>query len=313
MSNRILITGGAGYVGSNLVPLLRDRGIVYDNLLYTNDYFEDVEFVRADINDCKTLEKYLKKVDTVVWLAAIVGDAACNVNPRKALDTNVEAVRFLAENFDGKIVFLSSCSAYGVSSEIATEESPLNPQSLYAETKIEGEKCLRGKNAYVLRLGTLHGPSKRMRFDLVVNVLTMHAIVNKRIEVFGGHQYRPLLSVKDISAFICRLIDEKLPTGVYNVASENLSILEVGEKVKKIIPDIEMEIIGTQFEDKRNYRVDSSRAEKILTFTPHHLVDDSISEISELIKSGRIKSTFEFKYANLASLSNSEDYKKYGK
>ena len=94
MKSNILVTGGAGYLGSNLVPMIKDRAIVYDNLLYRDDYFENVEFVKADVTDYSTLNKYLEKVDTVVWLSAIVGDAACNVNPEKAYSTNVEALKY---------------------------------------------------------------------------------------------------------------------------------------------------------------------------------------------------------------------------
>src|SRR5579871_3983420 len=180
--NRVLITGGAGYVGNHVVNLLKDRCIVYDALLYSNEYLKPAPFICGDVTDYPRLKSLLKEVDCVVWLAAIVGDAACMVNPRKAIASNQEAVQFLAENFDGPIIFPSSCSVYGVNEAIATEESPMAPLSLYAQTKIQAEKYLAGKNALVLRLGTLHGVSERMRFDLVVNVLTMNAIVRRSEE-----------------------------------------------------------------------------------------------------------------------------------
>lgn len=308
-ANRILITGGAGYIGSHLTDLLKGRCIVYDSLLYTNEYLKDVEFVRGDVTDYPLLQKYLTRVDCVVWLAGIVGDAACMVNPRKAIATNQEAVQFLSEHFNGSIIYMSSCSAYGVSDEVVNEESPLNPQSLYAETKTNSEKYLAGKQALVLRLGTLHGVSERMRFDLVVNVLTMHAIVKGRIEVFGGKQYRPLLSIKDAAEFVAALVDQDWPPGVYNVASENLSILEIAGIVKTEIPDVQIEIVGSQFEDKRNYRVDSSKAEKFLGFKGKQFVRDSVRDIAQLIHSGRIKDFSDLRYANLSALQNSENRK----
>lgn len=161
---KILITGGAGYLGSYVAQLLKEHCIVYDNLLYSDEYLEPVEFVYGDVTNHSLLKKYLDRVDCVIWLAAIVGDAACNIHPRKAITTNVEAVKFLAENFNGKIVCTSSCLAYGKSTEIVNEEFPLNPQSLYAETRIKSEQYFKNKNAIILRLGTLHSISKRMRF-----------------------------------------------------------------------------------------------------------------------------------------------------
>jgi nucleoside-diphosphate-sugar epimerase len=303
---KILVTGGAGYVGSHLTALLGERCIVYDSLLYANEYLRDVEFVRGDVTDYALLDQYLKKVDCVVWLAAIVGDAACMVNPRKAIATNQEAVAHLAAHFDGPIIYMSSCSAYGIAEAVATEESALAPQSLYAETKIESEKSLVGKQALVLRLGTLHGPSERMRFDLVVNVLTMHAIIKGRLEVFGGHQFRPLLSVIDIAEFIAGAVDRDWKPGVYNVASQNMSILDVAACVKEVIPEVTIETVGSSFEDSRNYRVDTSKAENLLGFRGKRDVKDSVRAIASLLRSGRIKDCSDLRYQNLMALRHSE-------
>jgi nucleoside-diphosphate-sugar epimerase len=305
-AKRILITGGAGYLGSHVTNLLKDRCIVYDCLLYTDEYLKEVEFVRGDVTNYPLLKTYLDQVDYVVWLAAIVGDAACMVNPQKAIATNFEAVKFLSRNFDGPIIFTSSCSTYGVSDKIATESSPLSPQSLYAETKIRAEQCLINKQALILRLGTLHGLSERMRFDLVVNILTMRAILNGQIEVFGGKQYRPLLSVKDAAEFIASLVDRDWQPGIYNLASENLSILEVAQIVKEEIPEVKINIVDSPFEDKRNYRVDSSKAEKLLGFKGKRFVRDSVRELAELVRSGRIKDFSNLRYANLSTLQNLE-------
>ena len=117
--NRVLVTGGAGYVGTHVVNLLRERCIVYDALLYTNEYLKPGPFVYGDVTEDVRLKPLLSEVDCVVWLAAIVGDAACMVNPRKAIATNQEAVQFLAENFDGPIIFPSSCSVYGINEGMA--------------------------------------------------------------------------------------------------------------------------------------------------------------------------------------------------
>ena len=308
-ATRILITGGAGYIGSHVTNLLKDRCIVYDSLLYSNEYLKEVEFVRGDVTDYPLLQKYLDQVDCVIWLAAIVGDAACMVNPRQAIATNQEAVQFLTGHFDGPIIFTSTCSVYGIGGEVADENSPLAPQSLYAETKVRAEEYFAGKRALVLRLGTLHGVSERMRFDLVVNVLSMHAILKGRIEVFGGKQYRPLLSIKDIADLIAALVDQDWQPGIYNLASENLSILEIAEIVRAEIPDVQVDIVGSQFEDRRNYRVDSGKAERLLGFKGKRFARDSVRDIAQLVASGRIKDFSDLRYANLSALQNLEGNK----
>jgi nucleoside-diphosphate-sugar epimerase len=298
----ILVVGGAGYVGSHVIDILGSRAFVYDNLLYTNEYLEPAGFVRADVNDHETLKRYLKQADSVIWLAAIVGDAPCMVNPRYAMQTNEEAVKILADNYDGPIVFLSSCSVFGVSEEAATEESELAPLSLYAETKIKAEQHLRDKQALILRLGTLHGTSTRMRFDLAVNVLTRNAVVEGRMEVFGGHQYRPLVSVRDVAELICQTLDRGWTPGIYNVASENLSILDVARVVADEIPGTELAIVENSFEDHRNYRVVTEKAESQLDFRPQRMMRDSVRDIVELLSNGRIKDLGDIRYANLSAL-----------
>jgi nucleoside-diphosphate-sugar epimerase len=307
ITNSILITGGAGYIGSHLTNLLGERSIVYDSLLYTNEYLKDVPFVRGDVTDHALLQRYLDQVDCVVWMAAIVGDAACMVSPSRAIATNQEAVQYLAEHFSGPIIYLSSCSVYGASEETLQEESALKPLSLYAETKVHAEKYLAGKQALVLRLGTLHGISERIRFDLVVNALTMRAVLHGKIEVFGGKQYRPLLSVQDAAEFIATLVDQDWQPGIYNVASENLTVREIAEIVKGQIPEVKIETLESMFEDNRNYRVDCDKAERLLGFRSHRTVADSVRDIAQFVRSGRIKSFSDLRYSNLTALQNQEE------
>lgn len=302
--NRVLVTGGAGYVGSHVVNLLRDRCIVYDALLYTNEYLKPGPFIYGDVNDYAQLKSVLKEVDCVVWLAGIVGDAACMVNARNAIATNQEAVKFLADNFDGPIIFPSSCSVYGINDGIATETNELAPLSLYAQTKIQAEKYLLDKNALILRLGTLHGVSERMRFDLVVNVMTMHAHIRGKIEVFGGKQYRPLLSVKDLAEFIVSMVDQEWTPGVYNLATENLTVSEIARIVEQEVENVQVELVKTEFEDRRNYRVDFGKATEILGFKGRYTARHSVRELSTLVRSGRIRNFSDLKYANLAALND---------
>lgn len=299
---RILVTGGAGFLGSNFVPLIRDRATVYDSLRYQDEYFEDVDFVRADVTDYDTLKEYLSQVDTVVWLAGIVGDAAVSLDPQIAIATDVDAIQCLAENFAGKIVYMSSCSVYGASEQIADENSPLNPLSLYAENKIRAEEILKSAgNAMILRLGTLHGTSARMRFDLVVNILSRDAVLKGEIKIFSGNQHRPLVSVKDIAKLILSLVEKDYEPGIYNVASENLTIKEIGQAVKETLPDTRITYLGSEFEDHRTYRVRVDRAHDKLDFQPTLTVKDSVVEIAKLIREGRVKDPYELRYSNMSS------------
>jgi nucleoside-diphosphate-sugar epimerase len=234
----ILIVGGAGYVGGWITELLSYSNHnlrVIDNLLYDDTYFKETDFYNIDINDTNNINPHFAWADTVVWLAALVGDPACSLNPSLTLNTNVNSVRNLVDNFKGKIIFLSTCSIYGAQDGLLDENSIFNPLSLYAETKIAAEKIiLDSKNAYfIFRLGTLYGVSdrfSRLRADLVVNILTIRAFIENQMSVFGGMQYRPLLHVRDVAhAVDLALNSDKY--GVYNLHSENMTVLEIAEIV----------------------------------------------------------------------------------
>lgn len=302
----VLVVGGAGYVGGAVTDIISNSNHnikVYDSLLYEDRYMKDVPFVRGDVRDSDKLKKELKWADTVIWLAAIVGDGACQVDPKLAREINVSAVKWLCDNFDGRIIFPSSCSVYGVGQEALNENARLKPLSLYAMTKVDAERLLAEKNAIVFRLGTLFGISdkfSRIRFDLVLNLLTMRAVIDKHITVFGGEQYRPLLHVRDAAHMLARAVyNEKC--GIFNLCHTNIKIIELAEKVKGAIPDCEIEIADAESEDTRDYRVSSRKARK-LGFWPIHYPEIGIDEIAELIVSKRIKDPMSHLYSNSAYL-----------
>ena len=200
----ILVVGGAGYVGGGIVDKLsKDHEVtVYDSLIYETSYRKKVNFILGDIRDSSKLNSILNDFDVVVWLAALVGDGACAINPELTYEINTESVRNLVQNFEKKIVFLSTCSVYGAQDGILTEASDTNPLSEYASSKLQAEEYLKDSNALIFRLGTLFGISdefSRVRLDLVVNILTAKALIDKKISVFGGDQWRPLLHVNDVS------------------------------------------------------------------------------------------------------------------
>src|SRR2546421_2743765 len=172
----VLVVGGAGYVGGAVTDRLmgsRHNVRVYDSLLYEDSYRKPVDFVLGDVRDWNRLKSQLEWADVVVWLAALVGDGACSLDPDLTVEINELSVKRLTEEFDGRTIFISTCSVYGAQAGILDEKSPLNPLSLYAVTKLKAETYLRDRNALVFRLGTLFGVGdhfSRIRLDLVVNV-----------------------------------------------------------------------------------------------------------------------------------------------
>ena len=152
----------------------------------------------------------LDKNDAVIWLAALVGDGACAINPELTFEINAESVRFLAQNFKKRIVFLSTCSVYGAQEGLLDETSTINPLSEYASSKVQAEEYLQDSNAIIFRLGTLFGISdefSRIRLDLVVNILVTKAFTEGKLTVFGGDQWRPLLHVTDVANAISHTIE----------------------------------------------------------------------------------------------------------
>ena len=305
----VLVIGGAGYVGGAVTDLLaqtKHRVRVFDALLYEESYRKPVDFVYGDVRDPEALLPQLRWADAVIWLAALVGDPACALNPDVSVAINQETVRTLAENFDGRIIFLSTCSVYGAQDNVVLDEtSPLNPLSVYAVTKLEAEGYLKEKNAITFRLGTLFGVGdlfSRIRLDLVVNVLTVRAHRFGTIKVFGGEQFRPLLHVRDAArAAVDNL--ETGHTGVYNLHRQNVRIIDLAYQVRNHFPDLVIEQTEMPFQDTRNYRVSSDKAQKVLGFKALSSIDDGIEEIKVLLDTGRLKDVDNPRYTNQGFLS----------
>lgn len=309
---KILITGGAGYIGGALTDILSNTKHsvkVYDSLLYEENYRKDVEFVFGDVRDKDKLSKYLKWCDVVIWLAALVGDGACALNPDVAMTINEKSVEWLSKFFDGRIIFTSSCSVYGAQEGELSELSPTNPLSVYASSKLIAEEHLKRKNALIFRLGTLFGVGdkfSRIRLDLVVNTLTVRAYKDRMLKVFGGNQYRPLLHVKDAAETIFQNINTK-HTGVFNLNRENIKILKLAKQVKKHFPNLKIILEKMKFEDSRNYRVLSKKAKEILDFRSTYSIDYGIEELKKLLVENRIRDINNIRYANqmFLTISNS--------
>lgn len=298
---KILITGGAGYIGSVLVREFLSQGhvvIVLDTLERGSDGLPDYRtkrnfsLINADFTT-RILDFALQDIDVVIHLAALSGDPACDAEPERATKVNVEGIRFLVEtcnNYDLKLFFASTCSVYGSNAKTCHETTKLNPLSHYAKTKIEAENIIRenSENGISFRFATMYGWSPNIRYDLVVNRLVYDAVNKNEFKIFGGEQFRPFLHPLDLAYFWSSLFDKDLSSyvgEVFNLVSENLSMLELGQLIERTIPYSKMNRIEDAV-DKRSYICRMFKAYKDLSFQPKIRVRDGIQEIErELIKS----------------------------
>ena len=298
----ILIVGGAGYVGGGIVDKLKKHHqvTVYDSLIYEESYRKDVNFVYGDVRDQSKLLKLFKNNDAVIWLAALVGDGACAINPELTFEINSDSVKFLAENFKKRIVFLSTCSVYGAQDGLLNEESSINPLSEYASSKVQAEEYLKGSNSIIFRLGTLFGISdefSRIRLDLVVNILVTKALTEGKLTVFGGEQWRPLLHVNDVANAIEQTIDSET-NGIFNLHYKNFKIIDIAEAIVNKVDSAIIETTPMKFQDARNYQVSSEKLLSETGFKAEIDLNTGINEIYDLIANNRIKNVNHKRYSN---------------
>ncbi len=318
---RILVTGGAGYIGSILVNRLLDSGykvVILDKLMFGVDPLKNflkshrpnLSVIVGDIQNEDDVTRALEHADAVIHLAAIVGDPACAADTELAVNVNFNATVRLADMCkDRKIkrfVFASTCSVYGVGKkDVLTEDSEVNPVSLYAETRLYGERgilSLVDKNfqPVLLRLGTIFGLSPRMRFDIIVNYLTQKAIREKQISIFGGEQWRPLLHVADAARSFQTAMEsplDKVGNQIFNVAMDNLQIKSIGEYIRKYVPEAAVKQID-KLADKRSYNVNFDKIRKVMNYKAERTLESGIREIAEAIKNGVIKDSTDRMYYN---------------
>jgi len=311
---KVLVVGGAGYIGGAVTEMLIAEKIpfsVYDSLVYEAHFLKKVDFIRGDVRDTSQLSRLLPNYTHVIWLAAIVGDGACEVNPELTVEVNQNAVQWLAGNYHGRIVFASTCSVYGQFDAEVDEESPVEPLSLYARTKLAAEGHLQAENSLIFRLGTAFGVSdtySRPRMDLVVNYMTANALTKGELSVFGGTQWRPLVHVKDIAQAIVHNLERPV-RGVYNLAAQNLQIKDLAAIVSEMT-GCKVKYTEQRFQDQRNYHVTTRKALRDGIFNPHTMrtVQDGVREISELVGLGRIKQTENDVYFNVRHVGNLKSY-----
>ncbi len=300
----ILITGGAGYIGSVLTRILLEEGhhvTVYDKMLFGNDsveilkhfYPHSFELVKEDIRNQKAIEESMEEKDAIVHLAAIVGDPACSVRVQEAVETNYEATKAVASQANElgvpRLLFASTCSVYGASEDWLDEESETNPLSVYGRTKVNAERFLldnhmKNTDSIVLRLGTIFGLSPRMRFDLVVNHLARKAVFDGKIKIFGGGQWRPFVHVRDVAQVFFELLSRPtwsdISAQVYNVGfnESNYMLSGVARSFQKVFPDLEVAYVP-EAEDKRSYRVRFDKIHDALDIEGPKSLEEGVAEI----------------------------------
>ena len=242
----------------------------------------------------------LENSDVVIWLAALVGDGACAINPELTFKINSESVKFLVENFKKRIVFLSTCSVYGAQDGLLDENSPVSPLSEYASSKVQAEEYLKDANSIIFRLGTLFGISdefSRIRLDLVVNILVTKALTEGKLTVFGGDQWRPLLHVRDVANAISHTLESDV-TGIFNLHYKNYKIIDIANTIVNKIPNASIETTPMKFQDARNYQVSSERLLKETGFKAEVELLTGVEEVFNLISSKRIKNVNHIRYSN---------------
>lgn len=302
---KVLVVGGAGYIGGYATDTLMKAGfdvLVYDNLLYEDRYLKPVPFVFGDIRDTEKVLKCAQGCDVVVLLAAMVGDAACNVNPDLTEAINFQAIKDICEKLPlaKQVVFASTCSVYGANDDYVDEDSEVKPLSCYASTKLRSEEYVLDRGGCVFRLGTVYGVGdhfSRIRADLVVNTLTIKAFAKGEITVNGGDQWRPIISVKDVSGYIEEACRKEIP-GIFNLSFTNTKIKDLAAEIKSVFPEVKVNYIDAMFQDERNYKVSNSRSVLEFDYEPLTTVKEEVYNLAQLLREGRIKDPANINYNN---------------
>jgi len=318
-SPKVLVVGGAGYIGSLLVERLLEKGCrvrVLDCLLYGDEPLKpvrnhpDFELMIGDCRNIQDVVKAVKGVDSIVHLAAIVGDPACNQDRESALETNYAATRMLIEiakgHGVGRFLFASSCSVYGATDKEMDESAAVVPISLYGETKVHSEKALLEARCEtfhptILRFATVFGLGHRPRFDLVVNLLTAKAYQEGVITVYNGQQWRPFIHVRDLVEATVRIIEApvRLVSGeVFNIGDTRLNhtLFDVAETIRQSFPNVCVEKIDNA--DRRNYRVNFDKLLNRTGFRARHTLRDGIEELRAAFDAGLIPDYRDLRYHN---------------
>ena len=322
----VLVTGGAGYVGSVLVPALLARGYrvkVLDLYLYGRNVLDSVkedsrlEEIRGDIRDRALLERVTRGCDAVIHLACISNDPSFELDLELGKSINYDAfvdlVKVSKSNGVRRFIYASSSSVYGIK-EVpnVTEDLPLEPLTDYSRYKARCEEVLQQERSpgfvtLTVRPATVCGYSPRLRLDLSVNILTNHAVTNRKIKVFGGEQMRPNIHIDDMSELYVRALewsDSVIDGKTYNVGYHNHKVREIAGIVKGVVGE-DVEIVTTPTNDNRSYHVSSEKIKRELGFTPRHTIEQAVQDLVVAFKKGRVPASMtDDRYYNIQRMQN---------
>ena len=311
MSKKIFITGGAGYVGSKLVPKLLNLGhevTVLDLMIYGEDVLpnhENLKKIKGDIRNIDLLEKNLTNHEVLIHLACISNDPSFELNPSLGKSINLDAfeplVKLSMKNGVNRFIYASSSSVYGIKKEKnVTEDMSLEPLTDYSKFKGDCEMILnkyKSENfiTTTIRPSKVCGYAKRQRLDLVVNILTNHAYHNKEIKVFGGDQLRPNVHIDDMVDSYLTVInaeEHKVNGQIFNVGFKNQSVNELAKDVKEVIGP-EVKITNTKSDDNRSYHVSSEKIREVLGFQTQYTVQNAVSDLKDAFEKNILTNTFD--------------------
>jgi nucleoside-diphosphate-sugar epimerase len=304
---KILVTGGAGYVGSKLVPVLLKKGyevVVLDLCIYGENLLpkhSNLTLVKADLRDLSFVAKALQGCDAVIHLACISNDPSFELNPKLGKSINLDSfeplVQLAIKAGVKRFIYASSSSVYGIKEEEkVTENLSLEPLTDYSKYKAECEKILKKYSSkefvtLTVRPATVCGYSPRLRLDLIVNILTTHAVINKKIKIFGGQQYRPNIHIDDMVEFYVKSLlwkDEEINGEEFNVGYTNYTVNELSNIVAKTVGGgIEKSLVVT--DDERSYRVCCEKAYRVLGFKCEKNIEQAVETLIQAFKQEKVK------------------------
>ncbi len=322
---KVLVTGGAGYVGAVLVPKLLDKGYqvkVLDLYLYGENVLDAVKGdpslkqIKGDMRDRALLEKTSPGTDAVIHLACISNDPSFELDPELGKSINYDAFLDLVEvckkSRVRRFIYASTSSVYGIKEEEnVTEDLPLEPLTDYSKYKALCEEALLkepspGFTVVIIRPATVCGYSPRLRLDLSVNILTNLAVNSGRITVFGGQQKRPNIHIEDVTDLYVKLLElpDKMIAGkIFNVGYENYRISELADMVREVVGKEGVQIVTTPTDDNRSYHISSAKIERELGYKPKHTVEEAIKDLCDAFAAGRIPNPMnDIRYYNIKTM-----------
>ena len=319
--HNVLVTGGAGYVGSVLVPKLLNKGChvkvldlyIYGDTLEALKNNPNLEQIKGDIRDQALLKKVIPGTDCIIHLACISNDPSFELDPQLGKSINYDAFLNLVDiskrSGVKRFIYASSSSVYGIKDkDNVTEDMSLEPLTDYSKYKALCEEVLLNEGApnftaVAIRSATVCGYSPRLRLDLIVNIMTNHAVNTRCIKILGGDQKRPNIHIEDITALYTLLVelpDHLIAGKIFNCGFENHTVSQLAKIVSNVVGKDDIKIVTTPTNDDRSYHISSERIKRELGFTPKHTIEDAVKDLCNAFKEGKIPNSMtDARYFNI--------------